>query len=102
MAGEEYGRRIDDIISLLKIGFAREIDDTRSVIRSDVTNMAIIDALESADDWVPSGELQRMVAKAAAVSERTVRARLADLDGRGALRSRGGGRSTEYRLTGLI
>lgn len=94
--------RLDSMVAILKIGFASELGSIRKEVHAEKVGAAILTLLEDSDGWVGSGEIQRTVSKSATVAERTVRARLADLLALGVLRSRGGGRSTEYSLSGLI
>jgi len=100
VSSEEVLIRLDDILSVLKVGFAADISKLRGAVRADPVGSAILDALE--DGWIGSGALQRVVATSQKVSERTVRARLADLHDAGAIRSRGRGAATEYSLTGIL
>jgi hypothetical protein len=97
---EEILLKLDEVLSVLKLAFADEIGLARSAILKDPVNRAILESL--ADGWRGSGDLQRHVSRAAAVTERTVRDRLRDLAATGAIRSRGGGRSLEYSTTGVI
>src|SRR4051812_48055239 len=92
--------KLDDIIGLLKLAFAREIDSARLAMLSDAVNRAVLEALE--DGWLGSGELQRRVATVAKVTERTVRDRLSDLAAKGAVRSRGSGRALEYSRSNIL
>jgi DNA-binding HxlR family transcriptional regulator len=100
MPSDEVLLRLDDIVSLLKVGFASEITDLRNSVRGDPVNLAILEALD--EGWLASGDLQRAIATSQNISPRTVRVRLADLLGAGAIRSRGRGTATEYGLTGIL
>jgi hypothetical protein len=92
--------KLDEVLSVLKLAFADEIGKARSAMMRDPVNRAILESLE--DGWLGSGDLQRRVSAATDVSDRTVRDRLGELAARGAIRSRGGGRSLEYSRTGVI
>jgi DNA-binding HxlR family transcriptional regulator len=100
MADPEVVELLENVVSLLKIGFASQIRNVRETIAGDTVSNAILEELEGG--WRASGDLQRRVAAAMKVSKRTVRQRLGDLVALGAVRSRGKAAATEYSLSGLI
>lgn len=97
---DEVLERLDRLITLMSIGFADAIERVRAEIQEDPVARAILDA--AADDWIASGDLQRLVGAKAKVSERTVLRSLQTLSQRGLLLSKGGGRLTSYRSSGIV
>jgi len=97
---EEISRQLTEVVSILKLAFAREIHDARQAVLEDPVNAAVLEALE--DAWMPSGQLQAAVSHVAKVTDRTVRDHLATLLAMGAIRARGNGRAREYSRSGLI
>lgn len=95
----EVVERLDRIAALLTIAFSAQIDDARHRIRANPVAAALLD---SASDWVPAGELQERVAKAANKSTRTVRTEIAELLRLGAIRAQGPSNALRYMSTGLI
>ena len=99
-ANDEVLERLDRLITLMGIGFADAIERVRTEVQADPVAGAILDA--AADDWVSSGDLQRLVVAKAKVSERTVQRSFQTLSQRGLLLTRGSGRSTSYRSSGIV
>lgn len=99
-ADEDVVERLDRLITLFSIAFRDLIERERETIREDPVAAAILDA--SSEEWVSSGDLQRCVAAATGVSERTVLRSMVVLAGRGLLSVRGAGRLTSYRSTGVL
>jgi hypothetical protein len=91
-------RRLDTIISILRIAHEEEIALVRTEIRKDKSFVAILDL---ASDWTPAGKLRAAVAKAG-LTPRTFQNKANELVGRGLLERRGSGPSSAYRSTGLI
>jgi DNA-binding transcriptional ArsR family regulator len=92
--------RLDQMIALMKIGFADSLARVREELAGDQVSSAILEATK--DDWVTSGDLQRSVSRSAKVSERTILRALSALAERGLLSVRGSGRSTSYRSAGVL
>jgi hypothetical protein len=99
-ANDEVLERLDRLITLMTIGFADAIQRVRTEVEEDPVAGAILVA--AADDWVASGDLQRLVATKAKVSERTVQRSLQVLSVRGLLLTKGSGRLTSYRSSGIV
>ena len=92
--------RLDQLIALLRIGFAESLDRAREEVTADPVASTILEATK--DGWVNSGNLQRSVSQAATVSGRTVLRSMAGLTDRGLLRVRGSGRATSYRSSDVL
>ena len=99
MADENVIRRLDTIISILRLAHQREIDDARTRLLSDSVNSAVLEA--AATGFVSSGDLKKNVAKATRQSEKTVQRRILELVAIGALEKRPTGHAA-YRSTGII
>ena len=101
MGDEEITRRLDLIISILKLAHSESLLATRELLLSDPVTAAILDATR--EDFVPSGKLKEVVAKATAGEgkPKTVQRRVADLLALGALEAKPGARPT-YRSTGIV
>lgn len=99
-ANDEVLERLDRLITLMTIGFADAIERVRIEVQGDPVAGAVLAA--AADDWVASGELQRLVVAKAKVSERTVQRSLQTLSQRGLLLTKGSGRFTSYRSSGIV
>ena len=99
MDNQDLGEKLDQLISITKLANWSAIAASQAEVRSDGINAAILDA---STDWVRSGKMQEAVAKKTKSSTRTVRDRIGDLVTMGALETRGGGPSTEYKANGLI
>jgi DNA-binding transcriptional ArsR family regulator len=97
---DDLVERLDLMVAILQLAFDAEIEDARNLIRADRLNAAILDATE--DEFISSGELQRRIAADLGLTDRTVRARLSQLEARRLIRRRGEGRSTQYRAAGLV
>lgn len=92
--------RLDLMVGVLQLAFDNEIAMAREELRSDPINVSILDACM--DEFIASGDLQRIVSAKHKIAERTVRTRLTQLEARRVVRKRGSGRNTEYRATGLV
>jgi 2-methylaconitate cis-trans-isomerase PrpF len=99
-ADHEVLERLDRLITLMGIGFADAIERVRTEVQEDPVAGAILAA--AAEDWVASGELQGLVVAKAKVSERTVQRSLHTLSQRGLLLTKGSGRLTSYRSSGIV
>lgn len=91
--------RLDRIIALLSLAFAPEIERGAEAIRANAVASAILDGC---DDWIESGSLQALVAKARGVSTRTVQRKMSELESMGLLVAQGAGRSRQIRNAGII
>jgi Fic family protein len=99
MTNDDIAQRLDTIIAILQLAHRGEIDATRTEVRADKVNAAILDATRS---WTPAGKLTNAVKTKTKQSPATVSRRINDLLGMGLLEKQGGGPATEYRSTGLI
>jgi hypothetical protein len=100
MADPEVVERLDLMIAILQLAHHDAIEQARKELRADPLTTAVLEACS--EDWVRSGDLQKSVAAASGVGERTIRVRLAELVTRRAIARRGAGRNTEYRSMGLV
>jgi Fic family protein len=92
--------RLDRLISLLRVVHSDELATARAGIRKDKANAAILDATDGR--WAAAGTLRDQVVRQTGLKQAAVRARIAELVDAGALERQGGGRTTEYRSTGLV
>ncbi len=92
--------RLDRLISLFSIVHHEQLAAARDRIRGDSANAAILDATDGR--WAPAGALRDGVVKRTGLKQAAVRGRIAGLVQTGALERQGGGRTTEYRSTGLV
>lgn len=99
MSTDEVVRRLDTLISIMRLAYSDQIDAARSAIREDPVNAAVLDA---ARDWVAAGALKDAAMKKSEQSKPTVERRIAALVEQGVLDKRGAGGSVSYRATGLI
>jgi hypothetical protein len=97
---EEILRRLDTLISILRLAHADEIEHARTRILSDPVNAAVLKAT-SGGKFVASGDLKAKVVKSTKQSEKTVQRRVLDLVEIGALELRPTGHAA-YRSTGLL
>jgi hypothetical protein len=95
----EVVERLDQIAAILRLAHRDAIERTRTAIRSDKVNAAILDG---STKWIAAGKLQAAVVSKTKTSSRTVQFRIADLLVDGLLEKRGGGPTTEYKASGLI
>jgi hypothetical protein len=98
-SNEDVIAGLDRIAAILKLALRDEIEQSRTQIRSDKVNAAILDA---AKRWVGARAMQAKVAAKTKASTRTIQERIAELLVAGVLDKRGGGPTTEYRASGLI
>jgi hypothetical protein len=96
----EVLQRLDRIVAILQLAFHEPIEAAKATIRADPVYAALLDAC--ADDWRPAGQLQSEVSKATGKNIRTIQRRIADLVDRKALDQRGGGRTVDYKASGLL
>ena len=96
---EDVVERLDRITAILRLAHRDAIERTRTEIRADKTNAAILDA---SANWVGTAALQAAVMKKSGGKERSVQMRIVDLIAQGLVEKRGGGRNIEYKATGLI
>jgi hypothetical protein len=92
--------RLDRLIALVAIAHGDALARVREQVQKDPVDAAIMSA--AAEDWVLSGDLQRQVSKATGVAPRTVLRAITDLSGGHLLISRGSGKLTSYRASGVI
>jgi hypothetical protein len=96
---EDIVKRLDRIAAILQLAHRDAIERTRSQIRSDKVNAAILD---TSTQWIGTAKMQAAVAAKTRASTRTIQERTVDLLGQGVIEKRGGGPKTEYRASGLI
>lgn len=97
---DELARRLDRMEAIFRLAFSDALTREGERVRAHKVDGPLVDAC--AAGWVKSGALQKQVATATKISERSVRDRLALLASRGVLERRGAGAVVEYRSTGLI
>jgi hypothetical protein len=98
-AEEEIIRRLDLLVSTLRLAFADQLQAASATVRADDVSAAILDGSQ---EWTPSTALQESVAAITSKTARRVRDRLPELVAQGVLETRGSERKTEYRRTGLV
>lgn len=98
MADEEIVQRLDKVVAILQIAHADAIERTRTKIRGDKANAAILDTTA---EWTAAARVQAAATKAGSARSTTSK-KIADLIESGMLEKRGAGKSIEYRSTGLI
>ena len=96
---EDISRKLDIVISLLKIGSKHAIDELRRKVEEDSIAMRI---LEIADGTLTYSEIARKVAQEMEVSESTVKRKISKLRSLGLLIARRGERGVYYEASGLI
>jgi hypothetical protein len=99
MTDEDIIKRLDTMISILRLAHDDAITRARKNILGDPVNAALLDA--AASDFVGSGDLKKIAIAATKASEKTVQRRILELVGIGALEVRPTG-TAAYRSTGLI
>jgi hypothetical protein len=98
MNGDDIGRKLDAIAAILKLVNHEELGAARLRIRSDRVYAAILD---SARDWAGAATVQAAAAKKGSARSTTSR-KIVELIELGLLEKQGGGKSIEYRSTGLV
>ncbi len=93
-------KKLDLLISLLRIAHQEPIEAERDRVLSDRVNKAVLEAARR--DWIDAGKLKLLVAKRARTSQPTIERRIADLVELGALDRRGAGGAVSYRATPLF
>jgi hypothetical protein len=96
---QEVIERLDRLAAIMQLAHRDAIERARAAIRADKVNAAILDA---SSKWVGTAALQTAVMKKSGAKERTVQMRIVDLVTQGLVEKRGGGRSIEYKASGLI
>ncbi|HZS30345.1 MAG TPA: hypothetical protein VFA37_03745 [Gaiellaceae bacterium] len=95
---EEIVERLDQVIALLKIAHADAIETARKRIRADKVYAAILD---TAGKWSSAAKVHT-AAKRKGSARSTTSRKIAELIELGLLEKQGGGKTLEYRATGLI
>lgn len=98
MNGDDIGRKLDAIAAILKLVNHEELEAARQRIRSDKVYAAILD---STRDWTGAAKVQAAAAKNGSARSTTSR-KIVELIEFGLLEKQGGGKSIEYRSTGLV
>lgn len=96
---EEMVRRLDLLIALTRVGVRDALAREARALEQDAVSAAL---LRHSEDWRVAGALKALVIKETGQSEPTVKRRIADLVGRGALLRQGAGRTVSYRNSGLF
>jgi Fic family protein len=99
MTDEDFARRLDTIIAILRLAHREEIETARTTIRADKVRAALLDG---AIDWTAAGKLTSAVKAKTGQSPATINRRITELLDLGLLEKQGGGPATQYRSTGLI
>lgn len=99
MAHEEITRRLDTIISLIKLAHHESLSEARADALSDPVTAALVEA--ASGEFLSAGKLKGVVAKATRQSEKTVQRRISDLVAMGVLEKRPTGQAA-YRSTGVF
>lgn len=90
--------RLERIGALLALAFYDDIQRAVAQIREDPVAAS---ALDEAEDWTRSGQLQDAVIAATGAARRTVQRRIGELVGRQLMESRGSTSTLEYRARRL-
>ena len=98
MNGDDIGRKLDAIAAILKLVNHEELEAARQRIRSDKVYAAILDGTR---DWTGAATVQAAAAKKGSARSTTSR-KIIELIELGLLEKQGGGKSIEYRSTGLV
>lgn len=98
MNNDEIGRKLDGIAAILKLVNHEQLDAARDRIRGDKVYAAILD---STKDWTGAAKVQAAAAKKGSARSTTSR-KIVELIELGLLEKQGGGKTIEYRSTGLI
>jgi Fic family protein len=98
--GQEIVERLDRLMTLLEVALAPQLEQGREAVRKDPVDASILDL--TAGKWIPTAKLQMQVEAKTETKDRTIRDHIKVLVERGFLQSQGGGRSTQYRSTGVI
>ena len=98
MNGDDIGRKLDAIAAILKLVNHEELGAARQRIRNDKVYATILD---SARDWAGAATVQAAAAKKGSARSTTSR-KIVELIELGLLEKQGGGKTIEYRSTGLI
>jgi hypothetical protein len=96
---EDVIERLDRIVAILQLAHREQIESTRTALRADKANAAILDG---AKKLTPAAKLKSAVMKKTGVGASTFSERVAALIELGVLEKEGGGKATQYRATGLI
>ncbi len=98
MNNDDFGRKLDAIVAILKLVYYEQLDAARTRIRGDKIYDAILD---STKDWTAAAKVQATAAKKGSARSTTSR-KIVELIELGLLEKKGGGKTIEYRTTGLI
>lgn len=99
MTTEDIVARLDKLSGILQLAHYDAIEASRTRIRADKTNTAILD---QAGETTPAGKLIKAVKQKTGQSQSTIKRRIAALVELGVLEKSGGGPITSYRTTGLV
>lgn len=96
---QKISGQLDMLISLSKLAYSGKIDKIRREIAEDEVMTKI---MEMVSEDLPSGDLVSAVGTQVKQKERTIRARLSYLVGKGVLKIERVGKESFYQSTGLI
>jgi hypothetical protein len=96
---DNTSRILTQIAAVLRIAYARAIDEEREELFEDKANRALFKATAS---WATTAALQKAIVGGKAASRSTFFRRLDEFVDRGLLERRKVGNVTEYRSSGLI
>jgi hypothetical protein len=96
---EDVIERLDRLAAIMQLAYREQIDASRAAIRSDKVNAAILDSTKK---LTPAAKLKATVMKKTGTGSSTFSDRVAALVELGLVEKEGGGKTTAYRVTGLI
>jgi hypothetical protein len=95
---DDIGRKLDSIAAILKLVHRDELDKARQTIRQDQTYAAILDSTKG---WTGAAKVRAAAAKKGSARSTTSK-KIVQLIDLGLLEKQGGGKTVEYKATGLI
>lgn len=99
MGNEEIGRKLDSIATILRLVHFEELEAARAKIRGDNVYAAILDSTKR---WTAAAKVQAAAKKKKGSARSTTSRKIVELIELGLLEKQGGGRTIEYKATGLI
>ena len=96
---EKISDQMDMLICLFKLAYSAKIGEVRKEVFEDEVMAKIMEVVQ---EDLPAKDLVSVIGQQVKQKERTIRARLSDLVGKGVLRIEKVGKSSFYRSTGLI
>lgn len=96
---EKISGQMDMLIYLFKLAYSDKIGEVRKEVFEDEVMAKIMEVVQ---EDLPARDLVSVIGQQVKQKERTIRARLSDLVGKGVLRIEKVGKNSFYRSTGLI